>query len=146
LRFGIVSDAADGADGGKHAAVAFEDKVIDLDCLVHDGVLDAESLLGATSLNDFLGEGLPTWRAVRARLQHLLGGAATSDERAAVAKRTHPRSAVMMHLPVDVGDYVDFYSSIEHATTIGRVLCTGAGPLTPHYHNIPIGYHGRSST
>ena len=143
LPFGIVSDAR---GGDKHAAVAFEDKVVDLDCLVHDGVLDAESLLGATSLNDFLGEGLATWRAVRARLQHLLGDAATSSERAAVAKRTAPRNAVTMHLPVDVGDYVDFYSSLEHATNLGRILRPDGEPLLPNYRHIPIGYHGRAST
>jgi fumarylacetoacetase len=146
LPFGIVSDARDGRDGPRHAAVAFGDNVIDLDCLVHDGVLDAESLLGATSLNDFLGEGLDTWRAVRARLQHLLGENASADERAAVAKRTMPRDAVTMHLPVDVGDYVDFYSSIEHATNVGRILRPDAEPLLPNYRHIPIGYHGRSST
>ena len=83
LPFGIVSDAR---DGEKRPAVAFEDKVIDLDCLVHRGVLDADSLLGATTLNAFLGEGLDTWRAVRARLQHLLDGGANADERAALAK------------------------------------------------------------
>jgi fumarylacetoacetase len=143
LPLGIVSDAR---DGRKRAAVAFEDSVIDLDCLVHDGVLDAESLLGASSLNDFLGEGLAKWRAVRARLQHLLGDAASPDERAAVAKRTMPRAAVAVHLPVDVGDYVDFYSSIEHATNLGRILRPGAEPLLPNYRHIPIGYHGRSST
>ena len=143
LPFGIVSDAR---DERKRAAVAFEDKVVDLDCLVHDGVLDAESLLGATALNDFLGEGLATWRAVRARLQHLLGADATPDERAAVAKRTLPRDAVTVHLPVDVGDYVDFYSSIEHATNVGRIMRPGGDPLTPNYRYVPIGYHGRSST
>lgn len=143
LPFGIVSDARDGC---RHAAVAFEDKVVDLDCLVHDGVLDAESLLGATTLNDFLGEGLATWRAVRARLQHLLGDGATADERAAVARRTLPRAAVTAHLPVAVGDYVDFYSSIEHATNLGRILRPEGAPLLPNYRHIPIGYHGRSGT
>ncbi len=78
LPFGIVSDAR---DGRKRAAVAFEDTVIDLDCLVHDGVLDAESLLGAASLNDFLGEGLAKWRDVRARLRHLLGDDALARRR-----------------------------------------------------------------
>ena len=143
LPFGIVSDAR---DGRKRAATAFQDKVIDLDCLAHDGVLDADSLVGASSLNDFLGEGLEKWRAVRARLQHLLGDAASPDERAAVAKRSMPRDAVIMHLPVDVGDYVDFYSSIEHATNLGRILRPDAEPLLPNYRHIPIGYHGRSST
>jgi fumarylacetoacetase len=143
LPLGIVSDAR---DGRKRAAVAFEETVIDLDCLVHDGVLDADALLGAESLNDFLGEGLAAWRAVRARLQHLLGPGATADERAAVAKRTMPRAAVTMHLPVDVGDYVDFYSSLEHATNVGRIMRPGGDPLTPNYRHVPIGYHGRSST
>jgi len=143
LPFGIVSD---GRDGDWHAAVAFRDNVVDLDGLVHDGILDAESLLGATSLNDFLGEGLGTWRAVRARLKHLLGENASPDERAAIAKRTTPRDAVTMHMPVDVGDYVDFYSSIEHATNVGHILRPDAEPLLPNYRHIPIGYHGRAST
>ncbi len=142
LPFGIVSDAR---DGEKRPAVAFEDSVIDLDCLVHQGTLEAESLLGAASLNAFLGEGLAVWRAVRARLQHLLGDAATADERAAVAKATLARDAVTMHLPIDVGDYVDFYSSIEHATNVGRIMRPGA-ELLPNYRHIPIGYHGRSGT
>ena len=142
LPFGIISDAH---DEEKRPAVAFEDKVIDVDCLVHRGALDAESLLGATTLNAFLAEGLATWRTVRARLQHLLGGTASTDERAAVAKATLPRDAVTMHLPVDIGDYVDFYSSIEHATNVGRIMRPGA-ELLPNYRHIPIGYHGRSGT
>lgn len=142
LPFGIVSDAR---DGERRPAVAFRDTIVDLDCLVHRGVLDAESLLGATTLNAFLGEGLATWRAVRARLQHLLGDVASADERAAVAKATLPRDGVTMHLPVAVGDYVDFYSSIEHATNVGRILRPGA-ELLPNYRHIPIGYHGRSGT
>ncbi|MDB5071020.1 MAG: fumarylacetoacetase [Candidatus Eremiobacteraeota bacterium] len=142
LPFGIISDAR---DEEKRPAVAFEDNVIDLDCLVHRGALDAESLLGATTLNAFLAEGRATWRAVRARLQHLLGDAASTDERSAVAKATLPRDAVTLHLPVEIGDYVDFYSSIEHATNVGRIMRPGA-ELLPNYRHIPIGYHGRSGT
>ncbi|HYW53323.1 MAG TPA: fumarylacetoacetase [Dongiaceae bacterium] len=143
LPFGIVSDAR---SDERRPAVAFEDKVIDLDCLVHQGALDAESLLGAPTLNAFLAEGLESWRAVRARLQHLLSGAATADERRFLAKATLPRDAVTMHLPIAVGDYVDFYSSIEHATNLGRILRPNADPLLPNYRYIPIGYHGRSGT
>ncbi|MEA2719268.1 MAG: fumarylacetoacetase [Candidatus Eremiobacteraeota bacterium] len=142
LPFGIISDAR---DGEKRPAVAFENTVVDLDCLVHRGALEAESLLGATTLNAFLAEGHETWRAVRGRLQHLLGTSANADERAAVAKATLPRDAVTMHLPVEIGDYVDFYSSIEHATNVGRILRPGA-ELLPNYRHIPIGYHGRSGT
>ncbi len=51
-----------------------------------------------------------------------------------------------MHLPVAVGDYVDFYSSLEHATNIGRIFRPDAEPLLPNYKHVPIGYHGRSGT
>jgi fumarylacetoacetase len=143
LPFGIVSDAR---SDRRRAAVAFGTGVVDLDALVHAGVLDAESLLGASTLNAFLAEGHDAWYAVRVRLRHLLGDAASADERAAVAKATLPRDAVTMHLPIAVGDYVDFYSSIEHATNVGRILRPGAEPLLPNYRHIPIGYHGRSGT
>jgi fumarylacetoacetase len=143
LPFGIISDDR---HGSKRPAVAFEDKVVDLDALVHRGLLDAESLLGASTLNDFLAEGPALWRAVRARLRHLLSAAADDGERGAVAKAMLPRDAVTMHLPVAVGDYVDFYSSLEHATNVGRILRPNAEPLPPNYRHIPIGYHGRSGT
>jgi len=143
LPFGIVSDAN---DGRLRPAVAYGDQVIDLDALVGRALLDAESLRGATTLNDFLGAGLETWRAVRARLQHLLGSSASGDERSGVTACMLARDAVTMHLPVAVGDYVDFYSSIEHATNLGRILRPNGEPLLPNYRHVPIGYHGRSAT
>ena len=143
LPFGIFSDAG---TGRKRVGVAFEDGVVDLDRLVGAGFLDAESLRGATTLNDFLAAGLATWRAVRARLRVMLGPDAPAPERAAVAAATLPRETVTMHLPIAVGDYVDFYSSIEHATNVGRILRPNSAPLQPNYRHIPIGYHGRSGT
>jgi fumarylacetoacetase len=143
LPFGIISDER---HAPKRPAVAFEDKVVDLDALVHSGRLDADSLLGAATLNDFLAEGPAVWRAVRARLRYLLSAAADDDERGAVAKAMLPRDAVTMHLPIAVGDYVDFYSSLEHATNVGRILRPNAEPLPPNYRHVPIGYHGRSGT
>ncbi len=143
LPFGIFSDAG---SGRKRAGVAFGDGVIDLDRLVGAGLLDAESLRGATTLNDFFGAGLATWRAVRARVRSLLASDAPAEERAAVTTATVPRDAVTMHLPIAVGDYVDFYSSLEHATNVGRILRPNSAPLGPNYRHIPIGYHGRSGT
>ncbi len=143
LPFGIISDAR---NERRRPAVAFESSAIDLDALARDGTLDLESLRGAETLNGFLAEGRPAWRAVRARLTDLLGAAATSDERAAVAAATLPRDAVTMHLPIAIGDYVDFYSSLEHATNVGRIMRPDAEPLLPNYRHVPIGYHGRSGT
>ena len=50
------------------------------------------------------------------------------------------------HLPFTVADYVDFYSSLEHATNLGRILRPGTEPLTPNWRWLPIGYHGRAGT
>ncbi|HTD36918.1 MAG TPA: fumarylacetoacetase [Candidatus Limnocylindrales bacterium] len=143
LPFGIITDAR---SDERRPAVAFEDKVVDVDCLVHQGALDAESLLGTPTLNAFLSEGRERWTAVRARLQHLLGPSASAEERRIVDKATLARDSVTMHLPIEVADYVDFYSSIEHATNLGRILRPNAEPLLPNYRHIPIGYHGRAGT
>jgi fumarylacetoacetase len=142
LPLGIVSLG----DDRPRAAVAFEDRVVDLDALVGVKLLDEETLRGEPTLNAFLGRGLPAWREVRARLRHLLGAAATNGERDAVRKASHARADVTMHLPVAVGDYVDFYSSLEHATNIGRMFRPDAEPLLPNYRHVPIGYHGRAGT
>jgi fumarylacetoacetase len=82
--------------------------VIDLDVLVGAGVLDEESLRGAQSLNDFLARGRAVWTAVRRRLQHVLDPAAGNDERVAVNAASIPRAGITEHLPVAIGDYVDF--------------------------------------
>ena len=142
LPIGIVADAS----GRVFSAVAFADGVVDLDALVGAKLLDEETLRGASTLNAFLGRGRATWSAARARLQHLLGPNATAAERAAVARASQPRVAVTSLLPIAIGDYVDFYSSLEHATNVGRLFRPNAEPLLPNYRHIPIGYHGRAGT
>ena len=49
-------------------------------------------------------------------------------------------------MPVQVGDYTDFYSSIEHATNVGIMFRDPANALLPNWRHIPVGYHGRSSS
>jgi fumarylacetoacetase len=53
---------------------------------------------------------------------------------------------VELHLPFAVADYVDFYSSLEHATNVGRIFRPNAEPLLPNWRWLPIGYHGRAGT
>ncbi|BDE06187.1 fumarylacetoacetase [Vulcanimicrobium alpinum] len=142
LPLGIVADDA----GRARPAVAYRDLVVDLDALVHARAIDEQSLADASSLNAFLGRGPAAWTALRARLQHLLGERASAEERRAVAAASHPHGALHARMPVQVGDYVDFYSSLEHATSLGRILRPGGEPLPPNYRHIPIGYHGRSGT
>jgi fumarylacetoacetase len=70
---------------------------------------------------------------------------------ALAAARTHegPRvrlAEAVLHLPFEVADYVDFYSSLEHATNMGRLFRPDADPLPPNWRSMPLGYHGRSGT
>src|SRR5207253_9356558 len=60
--------------------------------------------------------------------------------------RELPVSEVHWHLPFSVADYVDFYSSLEHATNMGRMFRPDQEPLTPNWRHLPIGYHGRAGT
>jgi len=56
-----------------------------------------------------------------------------------------PRSAIELALPAQIGDYTDFYTSIHHATAVGRLFRPDQ-PLMPNYRWLPVGYHGRSSS
>ncbi|REJ83488.1 MAG: fumarylacetoacetase [Acidobacteria bacterium] len=80
--------------------------------------------------------------ALRARISRLLSDA---GERAVVEPHLHPMEEVEMLLPFEVGDYTDFYASIEHATNVGS-LFRPDNPLLPNYRWVPIGYHGRASS
>jgi fumarylacetoacetase len=75
----------------------------------------------------------------------------TAWDEALNAARVHdgprvPLDAVTFHLPFKVADYVDFYSSLEHATNMGRLFRPDADPLPPNWRWLPIGYHGRAGT
>ena len=108
---------------------------------VGDGVLDlAAAGLGAafesSSLNPFLALGRAAWEDVTARVGELVAGGAD----------LLPLGDTEPHLPVEVGDYVDFYSSLEHATNLGRLFRPDAEPLLPNWRHLPVGYHGRAGT
>ena len=75
------------------------------------------------------------------------GPAAWSDAIAAARAHDGPRVAgARLRLPFEVADYVDFYSSLEHATNIGRMFRPDAEPLLPNWRHLPVGYHGRAGT
>jgi fumarylacetoacetase len=106
-----------------------------------DGVLDlAAGGLGAAfeapRLNDFLALGRAAWEDVVARAVELVDAGAELV--------SHDR--VTEHLPFEVADYVDFYSSLEHATNLGRLFRPDSEPLLPNWRHLPVGYHGRSGT
>ncbi len=70
---------------------------------------------------------------------------AGSEQQAALQPHLYAQSAVTLGLPCEIGDYTDFYTSIHHATTVGKQFRPDA-PLLPNYKWVPIGYHGRASS
>jgi fumarylacetoacetase len=117
--------------------VAIGDSVLDLAATTGDAVH------ASGSLNAFMAQGSPTWHELRAQLTDWL-----TDEthRGDVEPYLVRRSEVTMHLPFQVADYVDFYSSQHHAENLGRMLRPDSEPLTPNWKHLPIGYHGRAGT
>merc|ERR1712117_291573 len=57
-----------------------------------------------------------------------------------------PQSAAVMHLPADIGDYTDFYSSLDHATNVGTMFRGKDNALMPNWKYLPERYHGRASS
>ena len=115
---------------------------------IGDSVLDLLPALGdqvfaEPSLNAFLAQGRARWSDVRARITELV---TEPRHRATVEPALHPLSEVRLHRPFEVGDYVDFYASENHATNVGRLFRPGGEALMPNWKYLPVGYHGRSGT
>jgi fumarylacetoacetase len=124
-------------------------QVLDLARLAHDGVAGLDDLargdFDSPSLNAFMSRGPEHWRAVRARLTDLVSDV-THQARVTPALVELDTAGMALHLPIDVADYVDFFSSLEHATNLGRLFRPGADPLLPNWRHLPVAYHGRAGT
>ena len=123
--------------------VALGDHVLDLAPLAAAEGLDGGHVFESPSLNPFLAMGRPAWSAVRSWLVELLEHEGYRD---LVESHLVPRAEVTLHLPFEVADYVDFYSSQHHAENVGRIFRPDGDALTPNWKHLPIGYHGRSGT
>jgi fumarylacetoacetase len=135
LPFGVFSVGSD----ARRVGVAFGDHVIDVSRLD----LPAADALAGASLNAFMSRGPDVWAAFRAELQELLSNAA---HRPSVEPHLIPRGEVELHLPIEIADFVDFYSSQHHAENLGRILRPGTDPLPVNWRHLPAGYHGRAGT
>jgi fumarylacetoacetase len=140
LPFGMFSTAEDAAP---RAGVAIGDQILDLRAVHRGGIMrfpDDEMLHG--SLNRLFEYGVGP---VRRRISELL--TAGNNELAAVPNRgIVSMAAATMRLPFAVGDYVDFYSSEQHAVNVGKLFRPNDAPLLPNWKHLPVGYHGRAST
>ncbi len=132
-----------------HIGVAIGDQILDLTNLGADGRLDdvglPKGVLGTGRLNELMALNRPTWRALRHRIVDLLA-AGNTEISGDTGRYLVPADAVEMLIPVAVGDYVDFYSSIHHAGNVGAMFRPDDPPLLPNWRWMPIAYHGRASS
>ncbi len=128
------------------------DYAIDLGALhqlgYFDGIGLTDDIFMQDSLNDFIADGRKTWRLVRNRISDIFleGNNNLKDNWEHKNIVLFTLDEVEMQLPVDVGDYTDFYASKEHATNVGSLFRDPENALLPNWLRIPIGYHGRSSS
>jgi fumarylacetoacetase len=145
LPFGVFAGAS-----GPTIGVAIGDQVLDLrGCSGLLGPLPAGTLeaCAASTLNPLMALGPGCWSALRARLSDLLRSnhPETADHQRALGQHLVAMTDVRMLKPAVIGDYTDFYASIDHARNVGK-LFRPDNPLLPNYKYVPIGYHGRASS
>ena len=133
-------------------ATRIGDMVVDLASLYDYSFFDDidglnDNIFEAYTLNEFIELGKPVTSAVRKRLQELFTeGSALSKDEKTVEACFYDLDKVEMLMPVHVQNYTDFYSSIEHATNVGKMFRDPANALLPNWKHLPVGYHGRSSS
>lgn len=145
IPFGVYSDK----NVKHHACSAIGDYIIDLYELESADVFDLNrNVFTEKTLNSFIALGKKITNGVREKLIQLL-----SDENSvlkkdeALFKRVFKKqNEVQMLMPVHVGDYTDFYSSIDHATNVGTMFRDPNNALLPNWKHLPVGYHGRASS
>ncbi|WP_431125795.1 fumarylacetoacetase [Flagellimonas flava] len=141
LPFGIFSTQ----DRSPRAGVAVGEHILDLAAVAELDVFDFNTaVMEKDTLNDFIALGKSITKKVRIDIQHWL-----KDEGSILAGKPELfvlQSEAQMHMPVYIGDYTDFYSSIEHATNVGMMFRNPENALLPNWKHIPVGYHGRASS
>ncbi|KAE7995291.1 hypothetical protein FH972_000109 [Carpinus fangiana] len=133
--------------------VAIGDYVLDLSEIASAGLFDGPILKNSDcfsqlNLNKFVAIGRSAWKEARATLQRLLSSTepALRDNAALRQKSLVPMNKVEMLLPVAVGDYTDFFSSMHHAKNCGTIFRGPENPIPANWFHIPIAYHGRASS
>jgi fumarylacetoacetase len=137
-----------GSDEAWRGGVAIGDQIVDLESLVATGLCsgpagDAMRLAARAPLNAYMASGAAAWSAVRSALFNALKQEASHQGRLRACLL--PQAEAEYAVPAVIGDYTDFYTSIYHATNVGKQFRPDQ-PLLPNYAWVPIGYHGRSSS
>jgi fumarylacetoacetase len=143
LPFAVFRQGTEHFRGG----VAIGDQIVDLERFAGSAAASTDASRGAraagSTLNGLMQLGPHVWQALRREL--FLGLIAGSPLESSFRDCLVPQRGAEFALPAQIGDYTDFYTSIYHATAVGRQFRPD-NPLLPNYKWVPIGYHGRSSS
>ena len=131
--------------------VAIGDKVLDLRGVVDHELIDVDEQLSNAlhqqTLNSFLSLGPVAWKSIRNQLVQLLDAKNSVLKESAILRDEllFAMDKVQMLLPTNVGDYTDFYTSVDHARNVGRLFRPDS-PLLPNFKQLPLAYNGRASS
>ena len=144
IPFGIFSHKGSSPRIGS----AIGDAVIDLRAVAKLGVFDHLNISAKIWDEDFLNAFIALGKSITGNVRTTLQNELSNDTS---KLKDHPEvfipmAEVKMHMPVQVGDYTDFYSSIEHATNVGKLFRDPENALLPNWKHLPVGYHGRASS
>ena len=140
-------------NGETHLCTAIGDFIVDLFVLDEEGLFDGPELNNQfvfqdSTLNYFMSLGKPAWTEARNTLQSLLShdNPVLRDDKLLRDQVFSPIEDAEMVLPVQIGDYTDFYSSEHHARNVGSMFRDPENALLPNWKHLPVGYHGRASS
>lgn len=137
-----------GSSEAFRGGVAIGDQILDLAAAAQTSVFTGLALAAVQAgaqdkLNALMALGAPAWSALRLALSRALREGA--PEQVALQACLVPQASAEYGVPARIGDYTDFYTSVHHATNIGKQFRPD-NPLLPNYKWVPIGYHGRASS
>lgn len=143
LPYGVFSTP----DRKRHIGVAIGEEVLDLTTLQQQGEIEGEFFQKGI-LNPFLEEGKECWSKTRCLIQELLSSdqSILFESKEKKSQLLLPQAGLLLHLPVSIGDYTDFYSSKEHASNVGRLFRGPGNELLSNWSHLPVAYHGRASS
>jgi fumarylacetoacetase len=148
LPYGVFSTSSSPTP---RVGIAIGGSILDLAVIEREGLIDlapARDVFAHASINAFMALGPNVWSATRARISEILrhDNPQLRDNKPLRDRALVPITQARLHLPIAVAGYTDFYSSREHATTVGVMFRGKDNALQPNWLHMPIGYNGRAST
>ena len=144
LPFGVFSTS----EKSKRVGVAIGNNIIDLLVCNRVNIFEGLTIDDSIFENDYLNEFINLGKNKTNRIREIIQNELCNDQ--SVLKSNNDvillNKTAKMHIPVKIGDYTDFYSSIEHASNIGSMFRDASNPLLPNWKHLPVGYHGRASS